>query len=107
MHASKRKDCKMPGCNPAFNEDDLQELLNRLCNMELTATEVAYWTGCSKMVAYRRIRTLEERGYKFQKRKVKNFGCPGPSAIAYRLKKTSASPFFLDRTRAKSQSARR
>ena len=71
----------------AHNEADLQALVQLLtrCKTPMVVREIAFFTDCSKVIAYKRIRTLEKRGYKFEKGKL-DLGRSGPSATTYKLK---------------------
>ncbi len=82
MHVSKTH-------SVTHNEADLQATIQLLarCKTPMVVREIAFFSNCSKVVAYKRLRTLEKRGYKFEKGKLK-LGKNGPAPVTYKLKGT-------------------
>lgn len=68
----------------ARNEPALRHLLALLSRgWFVTAAQISVKMGCSRPVAYGRLRALRERGYVFQKRRVRE-GVSGPESRAYK-----------------------
>ena len=65
-------------------EDTLRELVRLLRRRYMTAKQIVARMGCSKMVAYRRLQTLDERGYAFETQTVRE-GVTGPRSVAYKI----------------------
>ncbi len=69
----------------ARNEAELQLLVQLLSRGQfMTASQIAYRMGCSKPSAYKRVRTLRERGLPIQVERVRD-GISGPQAEAFAI----------------------
>lgn len=69
----------------AKNESALVELIRLLSTgTMMTAAQIAQQTGCSKPVAYDRLKALRRRGVEFQRVMVRD-GVSGPKSVAYAI----------------------
>ncbi len=67
------------------NSDDLSALATMLSDTRyMTASEIATKMGCSRVVAYKRLRALEESGMKLKRCRVRE-SARGPKSIAYAI----------------------
>lgn len=69
----------------AQNEAHLVRLITLLRRRAMTAKQISKLTGCSKPIAYARIETLQARGLKLVRKKVRE-GKSGPKAVSYAVK---------------------
>lgn len=73
---------------PQQQQDDYEKALRQLVKLlrkgYATAAQIATEMGCSKMVAYRRLRALSERDYTLRTQLVRE-GSSGPKALAYTI----------------------
>lgn len=66
----------------AQNEQELQALTRLLRKRAMTARQISELTGCSKVVAYMRIRALIKRGTPITRKRVRD-GRTGPKSVSY------------------------
>lgn len=72
------------------NSDALSTLATMLSEARfMTAAEIASKMGCSRVVAYKRLRALEENGMKLKRCRVRE-SVRGPKSIAYAIEQERA-----------------